>query len=142
MLLEVFQSAGEAGRNGVAITGRAQVARNAYHTNNRPVLIAHGQFGSEAPARTAMSIPVQFEVIDDWPAGSEDFLVLFSVESAQFAGKDFADVAANKLIFVAATDAFDEGLVHREVTAFCVLNEEGRIWDVVEKLLNNGQFWR
>jgi hypothetical protein len=103
-------------------------------------MIAHGELGGQAPAGPAMRVPMQFQMIDDAATGANDGLVLNGVKFGEFFGKDFLHVATQEFLFIAATATFDQGLVNGDISAARVFNEEHGVGNVIEKLLDNGQF--
>ena len=98
MFFEMLKRAGETGRDDFAVAGRAQIAGDADYAHDGALAIAHRELGGETPSWAAPGVPVQFEVIDDRPAGTQDGLILCGVELGEFAREDFADVPAQKLI--------------------------------------------
>src|SRR5438093_813683 len=115
MGFEIFQGAGETGWNSFAIARSAQIARDPDDADNDSVLVAHRQLGREAPAGTAMRIPMQFQMVDERAASAKNDLVLSGVKLSKFFWKDFVDVTPKEFLFVAATTAFDERLVDGNV---------------------------
>jgi hypothetical protein len=101
------------------------------------MMIAHGEFGRQTPAGTAMGVPMQFEVIDYCAASAKNSLVLVSIELGQFLGENFLDMASEQFLFIAATATFDEGLVDGDVTATSVFDKKCGVGNVIKELLDN-----
>jgi hypothetical protein len=138
--LEIFQRAGEAGWDALAIARRAQISGDADDANNDTVVIAHGKFRRQTPTRTSMGVPMQFQVIDYCAAGSDHRLILDGVKLCEFFWKDLLNMSPEQFLFVAATASFDQGLVDCDVAAASVFDKKCCVWNVVEELLDDGQF--
>jgi hypothetical protein len=82
---------------------------------------------------------MQFEVIDDRPAGAQNGLVLGGVKVGEFPWENFADLLTQELAFLLQPAALDQGLVDRQVTACGVFDKECRFRNVIEQLFNDGQ---
>ena len=140
MGLEIFQSAGKACGNALAIAGSTQISRDSDHTDNDSVMVAHRELRRQAPAGTPMGVPVQFQMIDDCAASPDHRLILVGVNLGKLFRKDLLNMTSEQLLLVAATTTFDEGLINGDVTAASVFDKKCCVGNVIEQLLDDGQF--
>jgi len=103
-------------------------------------MIAHGKFRRQTPTGPTMRVPMQFQVIDDGAAGADDGLVLDSVKRGELFWKDLLHMSSEQFLFVTATTTLDQRLIDSDVTAACVFNKKGCVRNVIEQLLDDGQF--
>ncbi len=87
-----------------------------------------------------MGVPMQFEVIDYCAASADDRLVLVGVKFSEFFRKYLLNMTSEQFLFVAATTTFDEGLINGNVTTASVFDKKCGVGNVIEKLLDDGQF--
>ena len=69
----------------------------------------------------------------DWPATAQDGLVLGGVAGREVGRKDIGGAFAGDFLFRAQPAAFDEGLVHREVSSEVVFHEEHGVGHMIEQ---------
>ncbi len=137
MGLEIFESAGQAQRDGFAIARRTQIAGNPHHADDRASLAAHRQLGRQAPPGTAVGVPMQLEVIDDRTPGPHYHLILVRVDLRQFFWKNLAHMAADQFPFILAATSFDQRLIHREIAPPGVLHKKRGVRQMIEKLFDD-----
>src|SRR5689334_11793735 len=87
-----------------------------------------------------MGVPVQFQVIDDCAASADDGLILIGIKLRQLFWKNLLNMSPEQFLFVAATATFDKGLINGKVTAASIFDKKCRVGNVIEKLLDDGQF--
>ena len=85
-----------------------------------------------------MSVPMQFEVIDDCAAGANDRLVLVGIKFSEFFWKDLLNMTTEQFLFIAATTALNKRLIDSDVTAAGVFDKKYRVGYVIEELLDDG----
>lgn len=84
-----------------------------------------------------MGIPMQFQMIDDSASSADDTLVLNSVKFSEFFWENFLNMTSQQFLFLAATTAFDQRLIDRDVAAASVFDKECSVWNVIEELFDN-----
>jgi len=79
-------------------------------------------------------------VIDDCAASADDGLILRGVKPSQLFGKDLLNMTSEQFLLIAAATTFDERLIDGEVTTASVFDKKCGVGDVIEELLDDGQF--
>jgi hypothetical protein len=135
---EVFEGAGQFLGNGFAVARGSEIARDARYPNDSALAITHRQLGGQAPAGSPSRIPVQFQVVNDRPAGAQYGLILGCIELRQVLWKNVTDVAPDQLSLVLQTASFNERLIHSQVAALRVFEKKCCFRDVIKELFQDG----
>src|SRR5439155_26449234 len=87
-----------------------------------------------------MSIPMQFQMIENGAARGDHRLVLNSVKLSELFWKDLLNMTSKQFLFVAATATLYKRLINGDVATAGVLDKKCSVGNVVEELFDNTQF--
>lgn len=132
-MFELVDSCRETCRNRLTFDRHTPVAREADHTDDLVVGVANRQLRRNAPHRIVRPIPLELQVAQQRPAGSQNLLVLIGGNPAIVAGADVARTLTDRIGHALESVASDERIVHGHVMAFRVLDKERNVLGLVEE---------
>src|SRR5262249_16072949 len=124
MTFEKFDGLGEPCRNRLGVLVRAQIARDADQTDNRPGTIPNRQFRSQAPSWSPTGIPMQLQTVEDRFGRTQDPFILRVIQFTQLLRKNLPRAASQQFMFFTKATSVDQGLVDREITAMAIFQEK------------------
>ena len=116
----------------------AQVAGNPHQAGDVSRFITPRQFSGQTPAGLTAHIPMQLQPINDGDDRAQDGFVLIGIAFGKLLGK-YRARAARSVPASRKTTALDERLVHRDIMAALILDEEHGFWHMIEELLDHRQ---
>ena len=132
VVLKVIEYPGHAWGNFARIDRGTKVPGDADEPDDLARRIAQRQFGGQAPHGLLRQVPLLFEMINQGNSGPQYALILFRRQPAKIAAADLARAPVQYLRLVPKAVAFDQGVIHGEIAAGGVLDEESQIRRVVK----------
>ena len=87
-------------------------------------------------------VPVQLQMTEQWPAGTQHGGILRGRDPSKIAGTDVAGTLTEHLGLVVQSVTFHERIVHDEVATSGVLDKEGDVRCLIKKLFQQRRIHR
>ena len=105
---------------------------------SRPV--AQRQFVGQAPPAATGRIEMQFQLVENGVALTQDLFVLRPITFAEGRRKNFIGAASDQFAFLPPAAALHERPVHDHVSAAIVLDEEDHVREAIEQRFAGERF--